>query len=436
MIRLTRYLLVAVLSVAGIGMAQAKTNITFWESMPGPLGKQLQKMVNQFNASQSNYEVHLVYKGNYATSLNAAIAAFRAGQPPDILQVFEVGTATMIAAKSAIEPVQALSEKVGDPIDPSIFLPPVAAYYSSDGKLLSMPFNTSTAVMYYNKDAFKKAGLDPGKPPKTWPEVAKDAHKLRGSGIPCGYTTSWPAWILIENFAAWNNIPYATEGNGFGGFDARLLLDKPAFLKQMTFLARMVKNGEFTYGGRADQADQLFISGKCGMFTGSSATREAISENGNFDFGTTELPYYPDFNNAPRNSIIGGASLWVFSGKSKAVYKGIIRFFKFLSSPKQVAAWSKATGYVPVTRAGYELMRKSGFYKKNPGAEVAVRQLDVVTPTKNSRGVRLGYLPQIRDVEMSDMEKIFSGSISPEAGLKNMEKRGNQLLERFQKSVQ
>lgn len=438
MIRLTvRILAIAALTVM-IGTAQAgsKTKITFWESMNGPLGEQLQALVNEFNNSQPDYEVHLVYKGTYAMSMNAGIAAFRARQPPDILQVFEVGTATMISAKGATMPVQALSEQVGNPLDPSQFLPPVAAYYSTDGKLQSMPFNSSTAVMYYNKDAFRKAGLDPNKPPKTWAGVARDAHKLRAAGMSCGYTTSWPAWILIENFAAWNNVPYATEDDGFGGPGARLLLDTPAFVKHMTFLAGMARRGDFTYGGRGDDANQLFISGKCGIYTGSSATRDAIARHGKFAFGTTELPYYPDLPGAPQNSIIGGASLWVFAGKSQQVYKGVIAFFKFLASPKVVAKWHEETGYLPVTKAGYELVRKSGFYKKHAGAQIAVEQIDVTKTTKNSQGVRLGYLPQIRDIEMSDMEKIFAGSISPKAGLEDMQTRGNALLKRFQESVQ
>lgn len=421
--------------MASAGIAQAATDITFWHSMEGPLGDQVAKLVKGFNDSQSDYVVHAVYKGTYGESMNAGVAAFRAGNAPDILQVFEVGTATMMYSQGAIRPVQELSDEVGDPIDPQDFLGAVAGYYSSsDGKLVSMPFNSSTPVMYYNKVAFKKAGLDPDAPPKTWPEVAAAAKKLRASGAPCGYSTAWPSWVLIENFAAWHDIPYTSKDNGFGGLDARLELDSALFQKHMSFLAQMAKDGEFTYGGRGDAGNALFVSGKCGMYTGSSGMRASILKNGNVDFGTTTLPYYPDVEGAPQNSIIGGASLWVFSGKTDPVYKGVIKFFKYLSSPKQAAAWHQATGYVPITKAGYELTKKSGFYQKNPGTEVAVEQLNAST-TVNSRGVRLGYLPQIRDIEDSTMEQIFAGKVAPEAGLKKMDKEGDALLERFQKSV-
>jgi sn-glycerol 3-phosphate transport system substrate-binding protein len=162
--------------------------------------------------------------------------------------------------------------------------------------------------------------------------------------------------------------------------------------------------------------------------------RAAVLTNGQFKFGTTTLPYYPGVKGAPQNSIIGGASLWVFAGKSDPVYKGVIKFFKYLSSPSQAAAWHQGTGYVPVTKAGYQLTKESGFYDKNPGTEIAVKQLDATT-TENSRGIRLGYLPQIRDIEDATMEQIFAGKVSPEDGLKKMVSGGNELLARFQKSV-
>lgn len=202
----------------------------------------------------------------------------------------------------------------------------------------------------------------------------------------------------------------------------------------MTFLANMAKEGTFTYGGRADSSGALFTSGKCAMFTGSSGNRANIIKTGNFEFGTSFLPYYPDVKGAPQNSIIGGASLWVFAKKPPETYKGVTKFFKFLASPEQSAKWHQVTGYVPVTKAGYEVTEKSGFYAKNPGSDVAVKQLNAET-TENSRGVRLGYLPQIRDIAEGEMEQIFAGKVTPEAGLANTVKRGNELLERFEKSV-
>lgn len=433
--RTTIFTLSLATTLAMMGSAHAATEIQFWHSMEGALGDRVNEVVEKFNTSQDNFVVKPSYKGNYGESMNAGIAAFRAGSAPDILQVFEVGTATMMYAKGAVQPVQEMSEKVGNPIDPKDFLGAVGGYYSSaDGKLVSMPFNSSTPVLYYNKDAFKKAGLDPDNPPKTWEEVAAAAQKIRDAGYECGYTTSWPSWILLENFAAWHNHPFASEDNGFGGLNARLQIDQPLFVEHLTFLQDMAKAGNFTYGGRGDTSNALFTAGKCGMFTGSSGNRANIMKTGQFEFGTSSLPYYSKVKDAPQNSVIGGASLWVFANKSDDVYKGVTEFFKFISSPEQAANWHQVTGYVPVTVKGYELTEESGFYDKNPGADVAVKQLNADT-TENSRGIRLGYLPQIRDIEDGEMEKIFAGEITPEQGLQNMVKRGNELLERFEKSV-
>lgn len=415
--------------------AHAATDIQWWHSMEGALGERVNELANEFNKSQSDYQVKPVYKGNYGESMNAGIAAFRAGNAPDILQVFEVGTATMMNAKGAIKPVQQMSEEAGDPIDPKAFIGAVAGYYSAaDGKLVSMPFNSSTVVFYYNKDAFIKAGLDAEKPPKTWEELAAAAQKLKAAGQECGYTTSWPSWTQLETFSSWHNVPYATKDNGFGGLDARLAITSDLHVRHMENLAKMGKEGMFMYGGRGDEPNSLFISGKCAMITGSSGLRANISKNAKFAFGTSTVPYYADVKGAPQNTIIGGASLWVFANKSPEVYKGVTKFFKFLSSPEIAARWHQQTGYVPATIAAYDLTKKAGFYDKNPGTEVGVTQLNVQT-TAQSRGVRLGFLPQIREIEDAEIERIVSGKTSAKEGLESMKKRGDDLLERFEKSV-
>jgi len=425
----------AVLSALAAIPVQAATEIQFWHSMEGALGDRVNALVDEFNKQNPDYQVKAVYKGNYGESMNAGIAAFRAGNAPDILQVFEVGTATMMYAKGAIKPVQQMSEDAGDPIDPKAFIGAVGGYYSSpDGKLVSMPLNSSTVVMYYNKDAFKKAGLDPEKPPKTWEELAADGQKLKAAGQECGYTTSWPSWAQLETFSAWHNVPYATKDNGFGGLDARLAINTDLHVRHMENLAKLGKEGIFQYGGRGDEPNSLFISGKCAMITGSSGLRANIAKNAKFEFGTTTVPYYADVKGAPQNTIIGGASLWVFANKSPEIYKGVTKFFKFLSSPAIAARWHQETGYVPVTKAAYEQTLKSGYYEKNPGTDVGVKQLNVET-TAQSRGVRLGYLPQIREIEDAEIERIVSGKTSAKDGLANMSKRADELLEKFQKSV-
>lgn len=412
----------------------AATEITFWHSMEGPLGERVNEIVNDFNQKQTDYKIKPTYKGAYGESMNAGIAAYRAGQAPDIIQVFEVGTATMMFSKGAIKPIQEMSEEAGNPIDPKNFVPGIAGYYSEpNGKLASMPFNSSTPVFYYNKDMFEKAGLDPNSPPKTYAQIHEAAKKLKEAGIECGYTTAWPSWVLVENFSALHNLPYATKNNGFDGLDARIELNKEGFVKHFKFLNEMAKDGTFTYGGRGDAANALFSSGKCVMFTGSSGSRANFSKNAPFKFGISTLPYYDDVPGAPQNSVIGGASLWVFNNKSPEVNKGITEFFQYISSPEVAAKWHQDTGYVPVVKAAYDLTKESGFYDKNPGTDVPFIQLNVET-TDESRGVRLGFLPQIRDIQDAEMENIFAQKVSVEEGLENMQKRANELLQRFENS--
>jgi len=341
----------------------------------------------------------------------------------------------MMSAKGAIKPVSAVMKDAGEPFDQKAYIPAVAGYYtSSKGEMLSFPFNSSTTVFYYNKDAFRKAGLDPEKPPRTWPEVMQDSAKLKASGMRCAYTTDWQGWVHLESFSAWHNTLYATKNNGFGGTDARLVFNSPLHVKHIGNLQDMVKKGYFSYGGRKAESQAKFYNGECAMFTGSSASLANIRKNAKFGFAVSQLPYCPDVPGAPQNTIIGGASLWVMSGRKPEEYKGVAKFFTFLSRPEIQADWHQATGYLPVTTAAYELTKKSGFYEKNPGADVSVQQM-VVKTTDKSRGVRLGNMVRIRTVVDEELEAVWAGKKDPKTALDTAVQRGNELLERFQKTA-
>ena len=414
--------------------ASAQTEIQFWHSMTGALGDRVSDLAKRFNDSQKEYKVVPVFKGTYPESMAALVAATRAGNPPHVVQIFEVGTATMMASGKAIKPVYEVMAAGGQKFDSKAYIPAVAGYYSTpDGRMLSFPFNSSTAVFYYNKDAFKKAGLDPANPPKTWPAVAAAAAKLRVAGEKCGYTTGWPSWVQFENFSAWHDLPFATKQNGFAGSDARLEIVNPLQVKHVGNLVDWSKKGYFTYGGRTNEAESKFFSGECGMLTSSSAAYANIKRNAKFEFGIAPLPYYPDAPGAPQNSIIGGASLWVMNGKKPDEYKGIAKFFTFLSQPELQAEWHQQTGYLPITMAAYEITKKSGFYDKNPGTNVSVEQM-IVKTTKNSRGVRLGNFVQVRDAIQEELEAALAGKKSPQEAVEAGAKRGNEIIERFNKA--
>src|SRR3954470_3715270 len=367
----------AVLALSALlAPAHAQTEIQWWHSMTGANNTGVSELAAKFNASQKDYKIVPVFKGSYPESMTAAIAAFRAGNPPHILQVFEVGTATMMSAKGAIVPVAKVMADAKEPFDPKAYLPTVTGYYSdSKGNMLSYPFNSSTVVFYVNKDAFKKAGLDAEKAPRTWKEFVAAAEKLKASGQECVYSTGWPAWMHIENFSAWHNVPIGTKQNGMAGTDTEFTINSPLHVRHVTMLGDMAKKGLFTYAGRTNQAESKFSSGECAMLTSSSGAQANIRRNAKFEWSVNFIPYHDDVQGAPQNSIIGGASLWVMGGKTNNAYRGVARFFEYLSKPEVQLDWHKSTGYVPITLAAYELAKKEGYYQQNPGADIAVRQL-------------------------------------------------------------
>jgi sn-glycerol 3-phosphate transport system substrate-binding protein len=336
--------------------ARAQTEIQWWHAMPGANGEWVNDLAKGFNESQKDYRVVPTFKGSYEESMPAAIAAFRAGNAPHILQVYEVGTATMMASRNAIVPVGKVMADAGLKFDSAAYVPAVAGYYTApSGQMLSFPFNSSTTVFHYNKDAFKAAGLDPEQPPKTWPEVALAAAKLKASGHKCPFTTSWQGWTQLESFSTWHNVEYATKRNGFGGLDSRLAFNTPLHVRHIENLANMARSGLFVYKGRGNKADATFYSGECAMVTGSSSMIGNIKRNAKFNAGLATLPYYPDVQGAPQNTIIGGASLWVMAGKKPAEYKGVAKFFDYLARPEVAAASHQRTGYLPVTLASFQL---------------------------------------------------------------------------------
>jgi sn-glycerol 3-phosphate transport system substrate-binding protein len=431
--RLKALVLAAALA-ASTAPAHAQVEIQWWHAMGGALGEWVNGLAKDFNDSQKAYKVVPTFKGTYDETLTGGIAAFRAGNAPHVMQVFEVGTATMMASRGAIVPVGKVMSDAGYKFDPSVYISAVAGYYTApNGQMLSFPFNSSTPVFHYNKDAFKAAGLDPEKPPKTWPEVALAAAKLKAGGHKCPLTTSWVSWTQLESFSAWHNVEFATRRNGFNGLDTRLAVDTPLHLRHVENLANLAKQGLFVYKGRGNTADAVFVSGECAMTTATSALYGNIKRNSKFAAGISTLPYYPDVSGSPQNTVIGGASLWVMSGKKPDEYKGVAAFFDYLSRTDVQARSHQETGYLPITYAAFEMTEKSGFYRQNPGTDVSVTQM-VRRTTDKSRGIRLGNFVQIRTIMDEELEQVWAGRRTAKEALGIAIKRGNEQLERFEKA--
>ena len=436
---LNRMGLAALSLTLSTSVAFAATEVTWWHAMGGELGTKLEEIVAGYNASQSDYVVTPVYKGSYAETMTAAIAAFRAGEQPEIVQVFEVGTGTMMAAKGAVYPVYQLMADMGAAFNPDDYLPTVVGYYTDlEGNMLSMPFNSSTPIFYYNKNAFEAAGLDPETPPKTWEELEAFSKQIIEAGAAtCGFTTGWISWAQLENFSAWHNLPIGTLENGFGGLGAELTVNGPLQVKHWENLKKWQDEGVFQYGGPGGAADApaKFYTGECAMYMNSSASRAGVLANAaDFEVGFGMLPHYE--GTEPQNSIIGGATLWVLQGADEAQYKGVADFFTYLSSAEVQADWHQFTGYLPITQAAYELGQSQGYYEANPGSDVAIKQMTLNPPTENSKGLRFGNYVQIRDVIDQEFQALLSGEKGAQQALDDLVARGNQLLRDFEAANQ
>jgi len=427
----------AVAASLSAGAASAATEIQLWHAFTGRLAELLTEQTTKFNAAQSDFVVVPTPKGNYSETLNAGIAAFRAGEQPHILQVFEVGTATMMGAKGAIKPVHELMAEAGTPIDKSAFLSAVTAYYTTtDGDMLSMPYNSSTQVLYVNSALLEKAGLPADAPLETWPQVEAALDALKAAGVDCPLTTAWQSWVHLESFSAYHDVPFATQENGFGGTDTSLVFNGPLQIAHIAKLGEWAKEGKFIYAGRRNEGGARFRAGECALYTESSAGYAGVKAEAQFPFQIRPLPYWPEAEGAPQNTIIGGASLWVMAGKPAEDYKGVAAFFSFLSSPEIQAQWHQQTGYLPITYAAFGLSHTQRFYEANPGTDIAIIQMTGKAPTANSKGLRLGSFDQIRAIIDEELEAVWAGDKTAQAALDSAVERGDQLLRRFERAAQ
>jgi len=405
--------------------------IQFWHAQRGPRADTLNKMVDAYNKSQTQFLVIASEKGSYDETMNAGIAAFRSNKHPHILQVYEVGTQTMMLSK-AIYPVYDLMKDTGHKIDWKSYLQPVLSYYvSSNGQLQSMPFNSSTPIMYYNKDLFKKAGLTD--PPKTWDEMGEATAKLVASGAEYGMTVAWQTWVMIENYSAIHDLPLSTKANGFDGLDTEMTINNPMVVNHMERLKTWMNDKRFTYEEREYKGPEAaFISGKCAILMDSISAIGALKKNIKFDWGAAPLPVEASMK-APQNSIIGGASLWVMKGHPKKEYQGVADFLAFLANEDMQILWHKETGYFPITLQAYNKLKADGYYEKEPLQEVGILQMTRKDPTVNSRGIRLGSFPQIRDVMNEELEMLWQGKKNAKQALDDAVSRSNEILRQFEK---
>ena len=411
--------------------AQARSEIQFWHGLGGQAGVALNELVGRFNQSQAEFEVKAVYKGTYAETLNAAMTAYRTNNnPPHIVQVSEVGTQSMILS-DAIIPVYRLMQQQQIAMDWDGFIDTIIGYYSKDGKLYSMPFNASTPILYYNKDIFRKAGLA-DKPPATWKDVEAASRQILATGAAkCGFTTPSTSWTMLENTFAWHNQPFASDQNGYGGLDSKLLVNSDFGVMHVEALVRWNKEKIFLYEGPETNGQAVpFENGDCAMDIELSGSIGRFKASLRFGWGTGQLPHW-GAPYAKQNTILGGATLWVLKGRPRADDRGVALFLKFVAESRQQEWWATTTGYVPITKEAAKHLEDASFYRKNPAQWTGVSQLLNAKPTPNSVGLRLGNYPEIRRNIELELANIFAGTKTVKEGLDALVSRGNALLRQF-----
>ena len=421
-------LLAAAVSVPAF--AQQKVEVQFWHAMGGVLGERVEEIVKRFNASQDKYTVVATNKGNYDEVMNATIAAYRAKKAPQIVQIYERGFMSMLLS-GAIEPVQDLLTAKKKNVDFADFIKPVASYYQYKGKLMSMPFNSSTPILFYNKEQFEKAGF--AAPADTWAELEKQLYTIKQKGAAeCGSSLAGDYfWSLMENYSTVNDQPWGTKSNGYDGLDTEFVYNKSRVVGQVTRLQKWVNDGIIQIAGQGLSPEQLFTSGKCATFFASTAAHGSIERDPKIKWSATYLPHEADLT--ARNSSIGGATLWVMKGHKAEEYDAVASFLEFVASPDLQLWWHKVTGYVPITNQASQLAKAEGYYEKTPTREIAVLQLNRGTPTPNSQGFHFGSYTQTTFALREEMDSVFANKKTPQQGLDDAVRRGNDILRQFEK---
>jgi sn-glycerol 3-phosphate transport system substrate-binding protein len=399
-----------------------KVEIEFWHAMSGSGQESLDSIVKGFNESQDKYRVNAEFQGTYEESLTKLRSVGGTKDAPAITQVFEVGTKYMIDS-GFIEPMNTFIDKYD--YDLSQLEENILNYYKVDGELYSMPFNSSTPVMIYNKDAFKEAGLDPEKAPETFQEVIDAAAKLKTDSM-AGFSILTYGWFFEQLVATQGGL-YVNEDNGRSGDATEALFNGKEGLRVFNFLDTMNKAGTFgNFGTNWDDIRAAFSTEKVAMYLDSSAGVADMIENSPFEVGVAYIPYADDVD---RNGVvIGGASLWMSKGIAEKEQEAAWEFMKYLTTPEVQAKWHLETGYFAINPAAYEEESVKKAWEETPQIKVTVDQLQDTKPGLATQGALISVFPESRQQIVTALEDLYQGK-DPQEALDEAVKGTNRAIE-------
>jgi sn-glycerol 3-phosphate transport system substrate-binding protein len=427
----------ALLATAGSASAE-KIKFEYWYGLTGDLGAVVAETCNRFNTSQDMFEAVCVGQDGYEKAVQNTIAAFRAQKHPTLLQSFDAGTADLMLS-GEFYPVHKLMQDTGVTVDWSDYFPGIANYYSaSTGEFFSMPWNSSTPVYYFNKAQFEKAGITEA--PVTWEGMEAALVKLKESGQACGLAYAPSSWIDLEQFSMAHNIPVASNDNGYTGLNTELMFNTTLHHMHMENIQRWITEGYAAIRTQAagKTARDSFVEGECSVFFSSIADHNTIHKLAPEGLAW-DVQIIPTYEGVERhNTVVGGASLWVLSGKTEDEYKAAAAYLAFLATKPEQQFLLENSGYIPVTKSTYQALLDEGFYAKEPfiNRDIAMKSLTYTEPTNLTKGLRLGGMIQIRAEWQAEVEAALAGQKTMKEALDTAASRGNEILARFAKTYE
>ncbi|MCD8510279.1 MAG: extracellular solute-binding protein [Bacillus sp. (in: Bacteria)] len=431
-------LLIVTMAACGNSSSEVRTTddgriiVDFWYGLGGNLGESVQEMAAAFNESQDEYHVEAIYQGTYEESLTQLRQLAGTSEAPALVQVFEVGTKYMIES-GYVEPMQTFIDE--DNFDISLLEENILAYYQVDGKLYSMPFNTSNPIMVYNKDMFREAGLDPESPPRTFSEVHEAARQIVdhfGSGVD-GFSVITNGWFTEQMIANQGGL-LVNNDNGRSGEPTESLINGEEGTRWFQWLADMKADGVLgDYGRPWDDHRAAFQGETVAMYLDSTASLAGTINNAEFEVGTAFLPTADGMD--PQGVIVGGASVWILADIPEEVQKAAWEFVKFSAQPEIQAKWAADTGYFPITKAAYDEPYLQQRYEEYPQFLTTVEQLQNTTLSPATQGALIGVFPEVRERVVNAIESIHDGG-DPIEAINRVHDEINTELENYRRANQ